>query len=783
MLLDRYIIRTFILPFLIALLVFTFIQVVQPLVEHAQPLIAKGVPTGTVLRVMAMFLPAVLAITIPMSFLVALLVGLGRVSADREWVAMQACGIGMYRILRPIGLLGALAAAADAYVLIVSVPDANQAFREITFNILASRAEGEVRPRVFFDQFPNKVLYVRDTPADVQGWTDVFLADTAQPAGPVVYMAERGRLIVDRPKQTVELVLEQGTQHTTRNDDPLAYEASRFDSLILKLDPNSVFPRGAPARGEREMTIAELKARIADLQRQGQSPHNPIMEIHKKFSIPVACLVFAVIGLALGLTTRRDGKMSSFILGLGVICVYYVIMYTGQSMAKGALIPAWLAMWLPNVILGGLGVLFLIWSGRPADRWRITIPSPRRRAPDAARSSAAGPTTALPAERRGAGVVLVIRYPEFSIPRPRLIDLYVIKTYSRLFALTFLGLLALFYISTFIDLSDKLFKGTATTGMLLEYFVYATPKFVYYIIPMSTLIAVLVTIGLLTKNSELVVMKACGVSLYRLAAPLLLFAAAASLVLFGFEERVLAFANQRAETLNLAIRGIPQTIDVLNRRWMAGREGDIYHYVYFDQQANELNGLSIYRFAPEGWRLTSRTYFTKARFQGSRDETVETGTWQAANGWLREFDGGVKTQKFTPLAKADLQLETPDYFKSEQPDADRMDYGQLKRYIQELQASGFNVVPYTVALQQKLSFPFVTVIMTLIAIPFAVTTGRRGAMYGIAIGIVLAFVYWTTGSVFAAVGEGGLIAPALAAWAPNILFGAAAVYLLLTVRT
>jgi lipopolysaccharide export LptBFGC system permease protein LptF len=124
-----------------------------------------------------------------------------------------------------------------------------------------------------------------------------------------------------------------------------------------------------------------------------------------------------------------------------------------------------------------------------------------------------------------------------------------------------------------------------------------------------------------------------------------------------------------------------------------------------------------------------------------------------------------------------------DYFMTERPDAERMSYRQLRQYVGELQTSGFNVTPYVVALHRKLSFPIVTVIMTLIAVPFAVTTGRRGALYGIGVGIVLALAYWLIFSVFAAIGTAGLLSPPLAAWAPNILFAAIAVYLLLTVRT
>jgi lipopolysaccharide export LptBFGC system permease protein LptF len=135
------------------------------------------------------------------------------------------------------------------------------------------------------------------------------------------------------------------------------------------------------------------------------------------------------------------------------------------------------------------------------------------------------------------------------------------------------------------------------------------------------------------------------------------------------------------------------------------------------------------------------------------------------------------------LPSATIAVEPPQYFATEQPDANRMTYGQLRYFIADLAASGFNVVPYQVELHRKVSFPWVTVIMTLIAVPSAVSTGRKGAMYGIGLGVILAIVYWMASSVFAAIGSGGVIAPFLAAWAPNLLFGAAAAYLLLTVRT
>jgi lipopolysaccharide export LptBFGC system permease protein LptF len=164
-------------------------------------------------------------------------------------------------------------------------------------------------------------------------------------------------------------------------------------------------------------------------------------------------------------------------------------------------------------------------------------------------------------------------------------------------------------------------------------------------------------------------------------------------------------------------------------------------------------------------------------------------TWTAERGWVRTLtttrsgNGGKAAVSYAPFEAGPLTLEPPAYFKAEVPEPEKMNYRQLRPYIAQLRASGGNTVKATVQLQRKIAFPFATVIMTLLAVPFAVMTGRRGAMYGIGFGIALSIAYWVILNVFSAVGEGGVMTPMLAAWAPNLLFGAAALYLLLTVRT
>ena len=284
-------------------------------------------------------------------------------------------------------------------------------------------------------------------------------------------------------------------------------------------------------------------------------------------------------------------------------------------------------------------------------------------------------------------------------------------------------------------------------------------------------------------------MRACGVSLYRSAVPLVLFAILLSGVLFELQERVLAYSNRRADAILHVMRGFPpETFGVLDRRWIVGNEGDIYHYESFDPRRNAFGGLTVFHIEASSWRLASLTYARDVVLVPPASEEGRGFEWPGRQGWTREFTttrarNPRTAVKHTPFAATRLPLEPPSYFKTDEPDAERMTYDQLNRYIAQLRTSGFQVVPYMVQLQRKVAFPFVTLIMPLLAVPFAVMTGRRGALYGVGVGIVLAIVYWTTQSVFGAVGAGGVISPVLAAWAANILFGAAAVYMILTVRT
>ena len=385
-------------------------------------------------------MPQALGITIPMALLVGILIALGRLSGDREIVAMEACGVSLGRLLRPLLLFALVATAATTYVMIVALPAANQAFREITFKLLMTRGETKIKPRVFYTGFPNLVIYVREVTPGV-GWTDVMVSESSTPTQPKTYLAKKGRLLLD-----------EGEAHRAdgadRRDASLREPRGAREIRAWHVRADDARDRSrervsahGPMKGPTEMTIAELKDEMADLRKQNIYPHNQIMAWQKKYSIPAACLAFMLVALGMGVSHRRDGRLASFVLGIGVVFVYWVLMYMSEAIAKAG------AAALLVCVARDVGAERRRRAvGRRADREEVAgsgagvyeVRAAVRAAPRACRGGAE--RRAAPA-RRGTRVIVVIRIPHVAFPRPSILDWYVLKQGLRVSVLPAAALL------------------------------------------------------------------------------------------------------------------------------------------------------------------------------------------------------------------------------------------------------------------------------------------------------------------------------------------------------
>jgi len=248
--------------------------------------------------------------------------------------------------------------------------------------------------------------------------------------------------------------------------------------------------------------------------------------------------------------------------------------------------------------------------------------------------------------------------------------------------------------------------------------------------------------------------------------------------LFILEEYITPYANQKQDSLRNVIKGRPaQTYYQLGRNWIFGENDRLYNYRHFDSGNDVFADLSVYDLDLDDNRLNWHLYAKKARWDPA------TRNWILSQGWRRDFSGGNEPNFETFSERYFAFPELPSCFEQEVKESSKMTYGELKEYINSLQRAGFEVDQLKTELYKKLSFPVVSVIMTVLGIPFAFSMGRKGALYGIAAGVLIGIVYWGMFGAFDVMGANGLIAPLLAAWGPNILFSAAGLLMLSWVRT
>jgi LPS export ABC transporter permease LptG len=332
---------------------------------------------------------------------------------------------------------------------------------------------------------------------------------------------------------------------------------------------------------------------------------------------------------------------------------------------------------------------------------------------------------------------------------------------------------------TFFDLTNDMIHNHIPLATMFEYLFFLTPELIYRTLPVSVLVAVLVTFGVLSKQNEITAFKACGVSLYRLALPVLLCGAALSTGLFAFEHYYVPGANRRQEALRAQIKGKPkQTYLSPDRKWIMGQGSRIYYYRYPDPSALMMDDVSVFELDKDTFRMVRQVSADRMRW------SPELKQWVFYNGWMSDFPPAAhrRYEKFEVRNFPEL-TEGPDYFLKEQVQDKQMNFRELDGYIRDLKQSGFDTVNLQVQFYRKFSVPLFALIMALIAVPFAFMVGSRGAMAGVGVSIGIAIAYWGVSTIFEKMGGVGELDPAVAAWSPDVIFALAGLYLLLRVRS
>lgn len=786
-LLDRYVTREIWPPTGLGLLLFTFILLLDQISNLMKVLVSRGADLPTVVRAFSYLLPSIFSVTIPMAFLLGVLLAFGRMASDSEIVALRASGLSPLSLLRPVVALSLVTASLTFYVYAVLGPAANQAYREIIFALIVSRARNDVQPRVFNDDLipgGTMVLYVSDIAAETGQWKDVFIHDTRNPQQPKVILARGGQLTIDRARRRVGLDLQDGVSYTFHVSQPGEIGTDHFQTGYFPFAYEEFFPKLPLAKGDRELTMAELRQRVTELRAQGKPPSESaryLVEWHKKLAIPTACFVFGLLGLGLSLGSKKEARSAAFGLSIGVIFVYYVLIRLGEQAGDTGLMAPLVAVWAANVVLGAAGVTLLYLNYReaafdPLDprHYRALLPRVRTR-----KGRVKAPAVAIRGGRRRRRVV-VVRIPRLSLPIPGLIDRYIVRTYIAQYALVLTAFWAIFLLVDFMDLFDDIQQNKVKGKVVFHYYTFFTPSIAHLLTPVAILVAVLITFGVMARHNEITAMKAAGLSIYRIVLPALALSAVMSFAMFEIAEYLLPPLNKLAFQDKNVIKGRPpQSSSANEHRWVMGSDGRMYNFDYLQKAdaigkvPTSLYGLSIYDVEAKTWQLRDRLYAARAVWNGVG--------YNLERGWRWTFRPRPAFHDFTEARTRDI--EGPSYFAREERDSDTMSFGELRSHIGTLEKLGLDVTKLRVELHRKIAFPMVSLVMTMIGIPFAFVVARRGALYGVAASVVIAIVYWAALAIFGALGDNALLPPLLAAWAPNILFGTTALYFLFTLET
>jgi len=502
---------------------------------------------------------------------------------------------------------------------------------------------------------------------------------------------------------------------------------------------------------------------------QGPDWIEAAIELQQRFALPVASIMLALVGIPLGIATRKGGKSASYVIGvfLGFFC-YYLAYMALVNVAKQRALPVPVASWLPDVAFGIAGVMFLVRMEQPGDR-------------DLLASLAAGMTRLFGwIKPRPAKGVERARYRRIPL-LPQIVDRYVLTNFLFYLGIVLAAFVSMFLVFNFFELTGDMIRHNISLRKMLTYLFFLSPMLIYELTPICVLVAVLVNLAVLSKQNEVTAFKACGVSLYRMALPILIASTLLSGGLFAFDHYYVPDANRKQDKLRDEIKGKPvQTYYRPDRKWTMGKGFHIYYYRLFDPAQQAMVDVNVYELQPSTFQLVRQIKAERARWNAG------AGVWIFENGWSSDFQSDTNCTRTGFQAATYRELtEPPGYFLKEYLQDSQMNFVQLDRYIRDLRDSGYgnDTVGLEVQLYRKFSVPLFALIMAMIAIPFGFLVGSRGAMTGIGVSIGIALSYVGISTLFEKIGEVGQLPPVMAAWAPDAVFGLAGLYLLLRMKS
>jgi lipopolysaccharide export system permease protein len=361
---HRYILREIAIPFGLGLAVFTMILLIARILKLVEMVVNRGVPLLDVLKLFSYILPTFLEVTVPMALLLGVLVAFGRLSSDSELIALKTSGVSLYQLVRPVAVFALVIFVIALGLSLYARPWGNTLLRNGLYEIAKTRASAGIREKVFNDDFAGLVIYADHIEPPGNRLRGILISDSRDPTQRNTVIAEVGMVVPNEPLHVLTLRLLGGSIHAFYERDQ-SYHRTDFSIYDISLDLNTALAHLRPREKDvSEMTLPELRTAIAAKRAAGQPVFAEAVELQRKFSIPFACLAFAAIGIPLGIRPSRSARSRGFTVSLVLIFTYYTLLTLGESVGERGVMPAGLALWLPNILLTVLAVILFVRAAR-----------------------------------------------------------------------------------------------------------------------------------------------------------------------------------------------------------------------------------------------------------------------------------------------------------------------------------------------------------------------------------------------------------------------------------
>jgi LPS export ABC transporter permease LptG len=763
-LLEQYVVGAILPYMLLAVLILTVSLLAQQTTRFAEVLGSTRAPFSLAFELFVQLLPNVLVFTLPMAMLIGTATGFSRLSSDSELVSMRAAGVGTWRIVAPVLLKGLVLSALTFLIGFEVAPASARNLRSVALNAALYKLESPVEPRSFYTEMPGKVVYVRDGDQESGQWGRVFIhwTDEGQPLRLVT--ARSGR--IDSSGERSELVLKDALV-TTLVSWP-AREGGGAPQILTERSAQLRIRDDRLDAGRRAL-LQRLRERKLEFDEMGWSEllersgragteaerRGATVALHRRLSLCCAPLVFALLGAALGLRTRRGGRGLGVLLSLTAMIAYYLLSVAGEQLGRAGVLRVAHGVWLASLLSVCASLLLLVSGGRFArfGRGLLKTKEERKRREEVRRST-----------RRRHKLSLLGH-----------LDRSLLRALFWSFWGAFAVLTSVFLIFTLFELLRFIAANGTSAGLVLRYMVYLLPFVTISLLPLSMLVAVLLTYALLARRSEAVAWWASGQSVYRLALPGLLFAFLAGGAMWLVQEELMPAANRRQNALRAQIReGVARTESLGGRQWLATNDARRVYAYEFEERLQRLKTPAVYEFDEEGVHL-------KRIVSGESASWPQPGTLVLEQPQVVEIQGGgsIHTSAESVTEPEGVELFKPVYNRPAE-----QSFKQLRESLRSLKTRG---VPDTelvaVAYERRRADPFAPLVMALIGIPLGVAFGKRSALAALSVAVACGLSFWATVSGFQQLGVLGFLSPAVAAWSAPLIFAALGLYLLSRTRT